>query len=122
MKYSSASRPDKIKLIWCSLPEFNQVLRGQNFSILGAGRATDLILEFISPLRPQYILDNELAKQGIILRGYTVSSLKALEVNRYAVIVPSTLNYFIAARDLQEASDASFVFVMPPPELVYGYN
>lgn len=110
-----------ITLVWCSCAELIPILKGRDFCILGSGSAAELIIRFIKPMHPKHIVDNDAAKHGMVLGGHVVTSPTVLESSKLFVVVMSTQNYFVAARELQDFSD-NFFLVIPPVELIYGYK
>ena len=109
------------RVIQRSLLAFRGSVQNSRFAIAGAGNQAQRILYYLSPLKPCCITDNNPLRWGSDLFGVKV--LAPSDVGNYNpdIIILSSLNYSVMARQ-NDSKERKVVFILPPVELIYGYN
>lgn len=101
------------------LRNLRKVTDGNEFVIAGSGKQAVRILKFLSPRRPEYITDMNPAKWGSDIFGLKVVSPAYFQAHMFEIVICSSLNYFIMAKQLSIEKGGS-VIILPPVELIYG--
>jgi len=111
----------KNQVIQCGLFDFRGSVRNSLFAIAGAGNQARRILSHLSPLKPHFITDNDPLKWGSDLLGAKVLAPSDVATYQPDIIILSSLTYFVMASQYG-LDERSVVFILPPVELIYGYN
>jgi hypothetical protein len=96
-----------------------KVTENSNFIIAGAGQQAVRILRFLRPRYPKYITDINPDKWGLGISGCKVVSPSYFQSHGCEVVVCTSLNYFIIARQLNMRKGEG-VLILPPVEIIYG--
>lgn len=103
------------------LLDFKSSVRNARFAIAGAGNQAQRILYYLSPLTPCCIIDNNPLKWESDFFGNKVLAPPDVEHYSLEIIILSSLNYFVMARQ-HDLSEREVLFILSPVELIYGYS
>ena len=101
------------------LRRLRKVTDRSEFIIAGSGQQAVRILKFLSPRRPEYITDMNPTKWGLDILGFKVVSPAYFQTHMCKMVICSSLNYFIMAKQLGIKKGGSLI-ILPPVEIIYG--